>query len=280
MVHHWGPPDAPPVLLLHGLTDDGTEWPDAVRRWQPTYRLIAPDLRGHGRSPRFDEPDLHRCHELWLADVLDLLSGIDTPPIVIGHSLGGLLALRAAAAAPSLVRGLVLEDPAAPTGREVPDPAFVAHQQRFLDSFSDGGEQQRARMRVESNWPTDEIDAWAAGKPMVDRGMIRHGLTLGEPIWEPLFDRLTVPTLLMLPASSLMAPDKDRITNPLVRFYWGEGVGHCVRRDDPDAYHAVVDPFLAAVTTAAVTTAAGTTAAGTTPAGTTPAGTTAAVTAG
>lgn len=247
-VHRWGPPDAPPLLLLHGLSEAGTAWPDAVRRWQHAYRVIAVDLRGHGRSPRFDEADLHRCHELWLSDVLHLLPTLDRPPILVAHSLGGLLALRAAAAEPRLVRGLVLEDPAEPTGHTVPDPAFVAHQERFLDSFADGGESERARMRVESRWPVDEIDAWAACKPLVDRRMIRHGLTLGEPVWEPLFDRLTVPTLLMLPVNSIMAPDEARIANPLVRFHRVDGVGHCVRRDDPDAYHAVVDPFLAVVT--------------------------------
>lgn len=103
-------------------------------------------------------------------------------------------------------------------------------------------------MRVETTWPGEEIDTWAACKPLVDRRMIHDGLTLGEAVWEPLFDRLTVPTLLMLPESSVMAPDQARIANPMVDFQWIDGVGHCVRRDDPEAYHAVVDPFLAGVT--------------------------------
>jgi pimeloyl-ACP methyl ester carboxylesterase len=247
-VHRWGRPDGPPLLLLHGLTDAGTAWPDAVRRWRSTYRVIAPDLRGHGGSPRFADAELTRCHELWLADVLDLLPAAGPSPVIIAHSLGGLLALRAAVAAPSRVRGLVLEDPAVPTGDPVPDPDFVADQERFLDSFADGGAAERARMRSESPWTDDEIDAWAAGKPLVDRRMIRDGLTLGDAGWESLFNRLAAPTLLMLPVGSPMAPDEAAVTNPLVRFQWRPGVGHCVRRDDPAAYHAVVDPFLATVT--------------------------------
>lgn len=103
-------------------------------------------------------------------------------------------------------------------------------------------------MRVESGWTDTEIDAWAACKPLVDRRMIRHGLTLGDATWEPLFDRLTVPTLLILPSTSEMAPDEGRIANPLVRFHRIDGAGHCVRRDQPDAYHAAVEPFLATVT--------------------------------
>lgn len=249
-VHRWGPPDGPPLLLLHGLSEAGTAWPDAVRRWQQTYRVIAVDLRGHGHSPRFDEVDLHSCHELWLCDVLQLLPALDRPPVLVAHSLGGLLALRAAVAEPRLVRGLVLEDPAQPTGHTVPDPAFVAHQESFLDAFADGGQGERERMRVVSRWPADEIAAWAACKPLVDRQMIRQGLTLGDAGWEPLFNRLTVPTLLMLPVGSPMAPDESAVTNPLVRFHWQAGVGHCVRRDDPAAYHDVVDPFLASISSA------------------------------
>lgn len=246
-VHHWGPPDAPPIVLLHGLTEAGTAWPDAVGRWQPTYRLIAPDLRGHGHSPRFDQRDLHRCHERWLDDVLELLSGLPTPPVIVAHSLGGLLALRAAVDSPSLVRGLVLEDPAKPTGHAIPDPDFVAHQEAFLDSFVDGGDRQRVRIRAESRWAPDEIDAWAAAKPLVDRSMIRHGLALGDAAWESLFDRLSVPTILVLPVTSEMAPDEGRIANPLVCVHRIDEAGHCVRRDDPASYHTVVDPFLAAV---------------------------------
>lgn len=235
-------------MLLHGLTEAGTAWPDAVRRWRSTYRLIAADLRGHGGSPRFDENELHRCRDLWRTDLLDLLSTLDDPPVVVAHSLGGPLALRAAVSDPTLVRGLVLEDPAAPTGHAVPDPNFVAQQEAFLDSFADGGDRQRSSMRVESGWTDTEIDAWAACKPLVDRRMIRHGLTLGDATWEPLFDRLTVPTLLILPSTSEMAPDEGRIANPLVRFHRIDGAGHCVRRDQPDAYHAAVEPFLATVT--------------------------------
>lgn len=246
--YSWGETSNPTIVLLHGLTDAGTTWPDAVRRWQGGYHLIAVDLRGHGRSPRFEPDQLTRCYQWWLSDTLDLLSTLDSAPVVVGHSLGGLFALRAAAARPELVRGLVLEDPARPPGAPTPDPEFVAMNEAFLDSFADGGQTQRDRMRAESRWAADEIDQWAASKPLVDRAMIHDGLTLGDGTWEPVFNGLTVPTLLVAPTDSPMAPDPALITNPLVQQVRLDGVGHTVRRDDAQAYHAVVDPFLAAVT--------------------------------
>ncbi len=247
-LHRWGPSGAPTLILLHGLTDDGTAWPDAVRRWRDHYRIVAVDLRGHGRSPRFDDRQLRRSSEVWLTDVLDVLRGLDTPPVVIAHSLGGLLALRAADAEPTLVRGLVLEDPAQPTGHPEPVPEFVAHQEEFLDRFADGGAAEVARMRTETAWRADEIDAWAAGKPLVDRRMIRDALVLGAPEWEAVFDRLSVLTLVLVPRDGEMAPDEGLIDNPLVRIHRLDGVGHCIRRDDPDLYHGLVDPFLAEIT--------------------------------
>jgi len=244
-LHQFGPDGAPTLLLLHGLTEAGTAWPDAVRRWRGRWRVVAVDLRGHGASPRFTADQHPRSYQVWLDDVLGVLRELPDRPILVGHSLGGLFALRAAAAVPDLVRGVVLEDPARPTGDVEPDPDLVAAQERFLDAFADGTAAEKARMRTDSGWTADEIEAWADCKPLVDRGMIRSGMTLGEADWPDLFDRLVLPTLVVVPESSDMAPKDGEVANPFVSVARIPGVGHCVRRDDPDAYHALVDPFLA-----------------------------------
>src|SRR5450631_280786 len=54
LVHELGLAHGPTLVLLHGLSDSGLCWPDAVRRWRHDYRVVAPDARGHGESPRFD----------------------------------------------------------------------------------------------------------------------------------------------------------------------------------------------------------------------------------
>lgn len=54
MVHELGRAEGPTLVLLHGFTDSGLCWPDAVRRWRDDYRIVAPDARGHGESARFD----------------------------------------------------------------------------------------------------------------------------------------------------------------------------------------------------------------------------------
>ena len=81
------------------------------------------------------------------------------PLVVVAHSLGGLMSLRVSVARPELVRALVLEDAARPTGHWVPAPWFVEHQERFLDAFADGGAAERERMRREISWSESEIEA-------------------------------------------------------------------------------------------------------------------------
>jgi len=242
--HEFGPPSAPTLLLLHGLTEAGTTWPNAVERWSARWHIIAVDLRGHGASPRFAESDVVHTHEIWLADVVEVLQQLPAPPIVVGHSLGALFALRAGVAAADLVRALVLEDPARPSGEATPDPEFAAHQVSFLDTFADGTAGEKARMRRVSAWSAAEIDAWADCKPLVDRRMIRDGLNLGPADRLTLLAALRVPTLFVVPEDGEMAPTDEELDNPLIEMARIPNVGHCVRRDDPAAYHAVVDPFL------------------------------------
>jgi pimeloyl-ACP methyl ester carboxylesterase len=102
-------------------------------------------------------------------------------------------------------------------------------------------------MLRDSSWSRAEIEAWAACKPLVDRAYVRDGLYLGAGAWEELFDALAVPTLLLVPPDSPMAPRQEAVHNHLVRTVVVPGAGHCVRRDQPARYFRAVDAFLAEV---------------------------------
>ena len=137
-VHEHGVSDAPALVLVHGLTDDGTCWPDAVERWKDRWHILAVDQRGHGHSPKFTEEQLPDSSGVLVDDLIDVLTQLAEPAIVVGHSLGGLVAARAARRAPELVRALVLEDPAKPrehwTGPE--NTEFTRQQLAFVEAVS------------------------------------------------------------------------------------------------------------------------------------------------
>jgi lipase len=109
-VHSWGDPDAPPLLCLHGVTGHGERFKRlAEERWSAHHRVIAPDLRGHGRSA-YDPPWTFATHVADLIETLDAL-GIEAADWV-GHSFGGRLILELAATHPERIRRAVLLDPA------------------------------------------------------------------------------------------------------------------------------------------------------------------------
>ena len=102
----WGDGGSRRILLLHGITSSAAGWwrlgaDLADRGWD----VVAPDLRGHGDSPRSDS----YLFAAQVEDVLALGSGWDA---VLGHSMGGNLAVLAATDDQDWTAGLLLQDPA------------------------------------------------------------------------------------------------------------------------------------------------------------------------
>lgn len=92
-----GPPDGPVILFLHGITGSRRYWQRKVRSLAGDYRLILPDLVGFGRSPK---PHVEYTIELYRDSIRRLVEELDLarrPLILVGHSLGDLIALEYAA---------------------------------------------------------------------------------------------------------------------------------------------------------------------------------------
>jgi len=102
-----GPPDAPPVLLLHGSGANTTMWLGDVTSWSRHFRTYAIDLIGEpGLSAPSRPPLSSDAYALWLDDVLD---GLEiTSAALVGISLGGWMGLDYAARRPERVRRLAL----------------------------------------------------------------------------------------------------------------------------------------------------------------------------
>lgn len=103
-----GKPGAPTLLLIHGmLATSGLNWLTAFDHLRAKFRVIAPDLRGHGRSMREDNKrfTLKNCAD----DLAALIDHLDLGPvIVVGYSMGGAVAQRLWKRHPEKIAGLVL----------------------------------------------------------------------------------------------------------------------------------------------------------------------------
>jgi lipase len=95
-----------PLLCLHGIEAHGLRFVGLASHLDGV-ELVAPDLRGHGRSPR-DGPFSLDQH---VRDLLPILGDLGPQTTLVGHSYGGLIAWEVARAAPSAVARLVLVDP-------------------------------------------------------------------------------------------------------------------------------------------------------------------------
>ena len=101
---------ATPLVCLPGLTRNAADFHDLAGRYAPERRVVALDYRGRGRSAYDPDPRNYRA-DVYVGDVLHLLAAANIPrAIVVGVSLGGLLAMFLAAHRPGVLAGVVLDD--------------------------------------------------------------------------------------------------------------------------------------------------------------------------
>ena len=114
----WGSPAAPAMVLLHGVTANGGTWAEFAAGFADRWHVIAPDQRGHGRSPHADAYSF----DLFAEDLHGLLDRYDIgQAVLVGHSMGGVVAYRYAERHPDRVAAMVLEEapPPVPLGRDL-----------------------------------------------------------------------------------------------------------------------------------------------------------------
>jgi pimeloyl-ACP methyl ester carboxylesterase len=104
----YGAPDAPPVLLLHGISNSRDVWYDWAAELSDRYRVFTLDFRGHGHSARTPRYTI----DGYVADATAVLEAIGEPVRVVGHSLGGVIAGVLSQQAHPLVHSALLVDPA------------------------------------------------------------------------------------------------------------------------------------------------------------------------
>jgi pimeloyl-ACP methyl ester carboxylesterase len=107
--------------MLHGLSASSTSWAPVMERTASGWRSYAVDLRGHGRTAR--TPGRYRLDD-YVADVDRLLRAVGEPAVLVGHSLGAVVAASLAQDRHPLVAAVFLEDP----------PLYVVEPGVFADS--------------------------------------------------------------------------------------------------------------------------------------------------
>ena len=145
------PSHGDPVLAIHGITSSSRAWPFVAEALDKP--ILAPDLRGRGRSNLLPGPAGLSQHAEDCAAVLEAVAG--GPVVVVGHSMGGFIATVLAAGRPDLVRALVLVDGGLPF-----PPADEAATRAGLQPIKD---------RLRSTYTREGYRDWFRGHPAFAR---------------------------------------------------------------------------------------------------------------
>ncbi len=247
-VHEWGDAEAPPLVCLHGVTAHGERFKQlAEERWARHFRVVAPDLRGHGRSG-WDPPWTLETHVADIVETLDVL-GLERPDWV-GHSFGGRLILELAARHPERIRRAVLLDPAvdilphvAEFMAEVEQAAPVVDSaEDSIASRHDAGVIDRARALADVPLHHDVLPDGRLLRRTSQDAVVSIYRELATPSPPP--DTLTVPTLLLYaPAYGLVRDEHLEAYRDRVEVVTVPGL-HMVMWSAFDETAAAVERFL------------------------------------
>ena len=118
-----GPADGSVIVCVHGLGGSAVNWTAIAPLLTGTCRVLAPDLAGHGLTQSLGRGTDVASNRALLHRFIRSVA--DGPVILMGNSMGGMISLLEASAAPASVAGLVLLDPALPVVAARPDPVVT-----------------------------------------------------------------------------------------------------------------------------------------------------------
>ncbi len=241
----------PTLVLIHGAEADSTMWEPYMEGLARGRRVLAPDLPGHGGTDAPEDLDASaRGITDWFSALLDA-EGLDSVDL-LGHSLGGTVAIHIALEAPPVVRRLVLVDtgglcwPASPIGRGVDE---------FLRVLVEGEmDEERARDMVAEiyGWEPESEAARGSARFWVQPG-VRSFFTNGGlvftrplPIWR--LRELAPPTFLIWGERDRWFPlstaKEEMQYIPGFKLLVIEGGTHSPFVEAPDLFYMAVDAFL------------------------------------
>lgn len=239
------------MVFVHGFSCDSHDWSWQLPHFAATHRVIAPDLRGHGRSGApasgYDVASL-------AADVLALIEHLGCEPVVaVGHSLGGAIAAVMAAERKDLVRAVVAIDP----GHLLPDEtgpylasALAAYGQEdpgeVAARFFQAGSHTAATPRGLASWHNRR----AVGTPPHVLRQTIAGLIGGVKPFALVSNSLAhlgtcdSPTLAFYIDPVRQALAETILVHPHSRTVCFEGSGHWLHQECPEAVNSIVDQWV------------------------------------
>lgn len=244
--------DKPPLVLVHGFSDDGLCWTPVAEALADSYDIIMPDARGHGRS---DAPESGYS----VADLADDLAGVITgldlhKPRILGHSMGGATTFILAGTYPDLPGAILIEDAGGVNIASGDSPQVQERMRNTLERMTTLQRMRREELleygRAEMpTWSEAELEPWADAKLRFSLRAIQR-IRTSVVGWEEKLRSITCPALLITADSERGAivtqEGAVRLKElvPQLQVVHIDGVGHNIRRENFSEYLETVRTFL------------------------------------
>ncbi|TXF89906.1 alpha/beta fold hydrolase [Neolewinella aurantiaca] len=253
MLNHKTYGSGPDLVILHGLFGMLDNWSTLARRWAETYTVTLVDLRNHGRSFHSDE----MSYELMAEDIAALLEeqGIDQC-YLMGHSMGGKVAMQTALSYPDLVEKLIVVDITPRKYRPGHNDVFAA-----LEAFDPGkvSDRKEAGRLMDQYMPIPGVQLFLL-KNLARNPEGGYKWRMNLPVIKASYDKLIGPVgnlgdVYEEPALFIRGGNSGYVQNddvelidilfPQATVKTIAGAGHWVHAEKPDELFAEVSAFLA-----------------------------------
>ncbi len=250
--------DRPPLVLAHGVTDDGLCWTPLARLLEGERDVIMVDARGHGRS---SAPETGYDPVTQGRDLAGVIAALGLKkPAVLGHSMGAATTMGLASQFPDIPGAVLLEDPPAWWLTETVDEKAQAERAAGVMAWIQSlgtktREELIASERVNSpTWTDDELGPWADSKLRVNPvvGRIFKDRFVERLGWPEALRSISCPAMLITADPERGAivtsegAERLRAAIPQLQVVHLAGAGHNIHREQFEGYVAAVRSFLAA----------------------------------
>lgn len=238
-----------PLLLSHGLSDNGLCRARLAEALSTEYDVIMLDARGHGESVRPGPQGI--SPETPGRDIAEVINALGLSGVILlGHSMGARATAACAAAAQDLVRAVILEDP------PLVPPMDARMARERIERFHSQVAQLQAMTedellalvrRQSPPWDPQDFSAWIVSKHQVDP----QALPINPRPWQEDVSCIRAPVLLIhgdAALGSMVSPEaalEARSLNPDLRTLRIAGAGHNIRREQFAEFLFAVRSFLA-----------------------------------
>jgi pimeloyl-ACP methyl ester carboxylesterase len=235
----------PPILFVHGFSCDSHDWMWQIAHFERNHRVIAVDLRGHGRS---SAPEGGYEAKTFAGDIAALLKRLKCGPVVaVGHSLGGMIVSTLAVEHPELVSAVVSVDPGyliadensdamgsiigalkadpVPTAQALLSRSYAAASPAFLKTW---------HMRRIAGVPGHVLHQTLANLAHIS----------GRSVSAPYLSRRACPVLAIYAGDERVPVETALFADPRSRAFCWPGSGHWLHQERPAEFNAVVEAWL------------------------------------